>query len=235
MKEAAKYLTGRTGRKFKKIDIFQAASKGQIKLSADFLATVKVNIGTVEPTISFPGNRVQYEEYRRNPHFGVIGTFDLWVEAPGSDLHEVIDGDLQIGRPFPCGLHFTTDSPDRVVEILNDDGTIAKNLPKDARWMVRMSSLEDYLNAYAGAAPSSENDFDSDAALGAVTRAQRKNFADRPRDAREAREREYQGWRDASAEIQEKRERPATKRHLSALVKERLNLPDSEETIRKRL
>lgn len=410
VKEAAKYLTGRTGRKFKKIDIFQAASKGQIKLSADFLATAKVNVGTLEPMISLPGNRVQYEEYRHNPHFGVIGTFDLWVEAPGSNMHEIIDGDLQIGRPFPDGLHFTTDSPDRVVEILNDDGTKSKKLPKDARWLVRISSLEDYLEAYGGGNPSSvtklqgqthdqsssstnklynllewlemgqavdwlrsmtgvtikgedlaalcnagrcsvyvdadgatsyneelamcftlkgrgrvrseflytsppnetqlhicgrfraefdcwhvepcdvypgdlmpglmfsmdgwylpyfkssdiktladkmnnepalspsedggpvtrgdssdEKDLDSDAALGAATRAQRKNFANRPRDAGEAREREYQRWRGAGVDIQKERERPATKRQLSALVKERLNLPDSEETIRKRL
>lgn len=70
-------------------------------------------------------------------------------------MHEVIDRDLQIGRPFPEGLHFTTDSPDRVVEILNDDGTKAKKLPKDARWMVRMSALDDYLTAYDCAAPSS--------------------------------------------------------------------------------
>lgn len=75
----------------------------------------------------------------------------------------------------------------------------------------------------------------SDAALGASIRQQRKDFAERPREEQDARELEYERWRKAGNEIQRERSRPTSTRDLAKLVKARLNLPDSTETIRKRL
>jgi hypothetical protein len=76
----------------------------------------------------------------------------------------------------------------------------------------------------------------ADAALGASRRQQLQAFASKPREDRDSREAEYQRWRSAAADIQQERTRttPST-RALAALVKDRLGLPDSIETIRKRL
>ncbi|MDD2106818.1 hypothetical protein [Pseudomonas asiatica] len=75
----------------------------------------------------------------------------------------------------------------------------------------------------------------SDAALGAKVRRQRQDFAIRPREDRDAREAEYRRWLTAAEEIRQESSRPRSKRELAQLVKERLHLPDSLETVRKRL
>lgn len=75
----------------------------------------------------------------------------------------------------------------------------------------------------------------SDAALGASRRQQLQGFADRPREDRDARKAEFERWRTTAAAIQQERSRPASIRDLAKLVKNRLNLPDSPETIRKRI
>jgi hypothetical protein len=75
----------------------------------------------------------------------------------------------------------------------------------------------------------------SDAALGAYTRERNRSFAEGNREDLEARTVEKKRWRDAGAEIQRGRERPASKRKLAKLVKQSLGLPDSEEIIRKAL
>lgn len=143
IKEAAKFLTERTGRKFKKLDIFQEAKNGHIDLTAEFLAEVKVNDCTLD---RYAGAvRVTSET---NPFLpGVTGLFDLWLE-PELKL-EVIDSELQASRSQLCGLYFKTGRLNRVIELRNDDGTKAKRLPRDARWVVRISSLERYLNPNA--------------------------------------------------------------------------------------
>lgn len=87
----------------------------------------------------------------------------------------------------------------------------------------------------AVAASHESHSLQSDAALGAAVRQQLKEFAKRPRDDREAREEEYQRWRKTGEEIQRERSRPASNRELAELIKIRLNLPDSVETIRKHL
>lgn len=429
IKEAAKFLTARTGRKFKKLDIFQEARNGHIALSAELLSAAKCNHGRVEALISMPGHKITHGEA---PHSQRIsGVLDLFVES--GQIFEIADGELQIGRDdrgnaLPEGLHFKTTRLYRVVELLNDDGTKAKKLPKDARWVVRRSSLERYLNpdaapgenetlqsrvqayrslewltleqaadwieiisssavedsylyamaefgncsmyvdasglkgqtevkyrpsplqpvrgigicevvtplvaegrdthlygpvefiggyddgkqkascswwispnidyeplfksneieeigkmttasgwssqtpAIAGApkvvtsvdevttealniqasaageiadthspiaasepARLTDHANSSDAALGAAVRQQRKDFAGIPRDDRLDREREYQRWRDTAAAIQDGRDRKASQRALAGLVKDQLRLPDSVETIRKRL
>lgn len=94
--------------------------------------------------------------------FCISGIFDLWVES--SELFGIVDGELQIGRDFagnafPHGLHFKTTRLLRVIELLNDDGTKAKKLPRDARWVVRISSLERYLNP--NTAPGEDETFQS--------------------------------------------------------------------------
>lgn len=75
----------------------------------------------------------------------------------------------------------------------------------------------------------------SDAAIGAATRARQRAFAQRQADAHDAREVERQRWRKAANDIQSARSRPASKRELAELVKSKLELPDSAETIRKQL
>jgi hypothetical protein len=75
----------------------------------------------------------------------------------------------------------------------------------------------------------------SDAALGAAIRQKHKDFATRLREEISERETEYQRWRDAGAKIQNERNRPASKRDLAKLIQSKLGLPDSSETIRKKL
>jgi hypothetical protein len=75
----------------------------------------------------------------------------------------------------------------------------------------------------------------SDAALGADIRKQRESFANIKREQQTAREVEYVRWSNAATEIQQKMTREASKRELADKVKEYLQLPDSVETIRKRI
>lgn len=98
-------------------------------------------------------------------------------------------------------------------------------------------ALADKMNAESASAQMSSVNasISSDAAFGATIRQQRKEFACLPRDGREAMELEHQRWRDAAEEIKQERSRPVSVRQLANLVKERLCLSDSSETIRKRL
>ncbi|PMZ89155.1 MULTISPECIES: hypothetical protein [unclassified Pseudomonas] len=75
----------------------------------------------------------------------------------------------------------------------------------------------------------------SDASLGEYYRKQNRDFAERNQERHEARDIEHQRWRNTADEIQRLRKKPASLRELAVLVKERLNLPDSQNTIRKRL
>lgn len=75
----------------------------------------------------------------------------------------------------------------------------------------------------------------SDSTLGALTRSRMKSLSLRARDGAAEREAEYQRWRDCASTIQAERLYPASKRQLAVLVKASLGLPDSEETIRRRL
>jgi hypothetical protein len=75
----------------------------------------------------------------------------------------------------------------------------------------------------------------SDAALGAEIRQQRQLFARRQSERQGELEIEHQRWRLAAGEIQRSRKNETSKRQLAALVKDRLQLPDSIETIRKHL
>lgn len=76
---------------------------------------------------------------------------------------------------------------------------------------------------------------ESDAALGAQTRARNTRFSNRSRDASQARTEQHEKWRACSKVIQESRTKPISKRALAERVKEKLNLRDSVETIRKAL
>lgn len=73
----------------------------------------------------------------------------------------------------------------------------------------------------------------SDAVLGAEVRQQRSEFAARGSERQLATAAKYQRWIDTAEEIQASRTRKASKRELAELVKERLDLRDSVETIRK--
>jgi len=76
----------------------------------------------------------------------------------------------------------------------------------------------------------------SDMSLGAATRQRNSEFAQRPRDGNEARLKEYKRWYDEAVLIQQKRAtRKASLRELANMVRINLGLPDSIETIRKRL
>lgn len=75
----------------------------------------------------------------------------------------------------------------------------------------------------------------SDASLGAYTRQRNRDFSEKNQERHEDRAVEHQRWRDAASEIQRARQRPASLRQLATLVKKHLNLPDAEDTIRKRL
>ncbi|WP_286974326.1 hypothetical protein [Pseudomonas sp.] len=76
-------------------------------------------------------------------------------------------------------------------------------------------------------------DSSSDAALGAAVRQQRVKFAHNERDGCKERQEEYQRWRAAAEAIRDEKTRQVSKRNLAELVKKRLNLPDSAETIRR--
>jgi hypothetical protein len=72
----------------------------------------------------------------------------------------------------------------------------------------------------------------SDAALGAETRQRYRDFAGKNQERHDARAVEHQRWRDAADEIQRTRRKEASGRMLARLVKEQLDLPDAESTIR---
>ena len=76
---------------------------------------------------------------------------------------------------------------------------------------------------------------ESDAALGAHIRERQQVFSVRVHEERDARAVEHQRWRDAGEEIKRGRQNPVSRRQLAELVKDCLDLPDSVETIRKRL
>lgn len=76
---------------------------------------------------------------------------------------------------------------------------------------------------------------ESDAALGAHTRAQMKAFSERSLAAKKLRHTEHKRWKACGLAIQAGRQKPASKRHLAELIKNELGLPDSTDTIRKRL
>ncbi len=116
--------------------------------------------------------------------------------------------------PFPC-------SPKELIAFVDADSEFSGCL---------YGSITDEFREAVSLLPESY-DQQSDASLGAATRARLKSFANKPRDGRED---EYQRWNEAKDEIQRNRERQATKRELAGLVKEHLKLPDSTETIRKR-
>lgn len=81
-----------------------------------------------------------------------------------------------------------------------------------------------------------ETDSDlSDRSLGRNRRAQLRAFAVRNEDRADEREQEWARWRAKGTEIQAGRKRKASKRGLADLVKTALSLPDSVETIRKKL
>lgn len=84
--------------------------------------------------------------------------------------------------------------------------------------------------------PHPERKFnESDAALGAHIRERQQVFSVRVHEERDARALEHQRWRDAGEEIKRGRQNPVSRRQLAELVKDCLDLPDSVETIRKRL
>jgi hypothetical protein len=72
----------------------------------------------------------------------------------------------------------------------------------------------------------------SDAALGAQTRQRNRELAAKNQERHDARAVEHQRWRDAAVEIQRARRKEASGRMLARLVKEQLDLPDAESTIR---
>lgn len=76
---------------------------------------------------------------------------------------------------------------------------------------------------------------ESDAALGAHIRERQQAFSARVYEERDARAEEHQRWRDAGEEIQRGRQNPLSLRQQAEMVKEFLDLPDTVETIRKRL
>ncbi|WP_437882095.1 hypothetical protein [Pseudomonas sp. LRF_L74] len=79
-------------------------------------------------------------------------------------------------------------------------------------------------------------DIDSDAALGASRRLQVKEFSARPRESSDVSKEKWERWKKCANEIQsENPNRIISKRSLAPLVKKRLNLNDSEETIRRRI
>lgn len=83
--------------------------------------------------------------------------------------------------------------------------------------------------------PAPDAPTESDAALGRARREQLRSFAERSEDRGNEREPEWERWRAKAAEIQAGRTRKASKRKLAQLVKDALSLPDSPETIRKKL
>lgn len=76
----------------------------------------------------------------------------------------------------------------------------------------------------------------SDMSLGAAMRQRNREFAQRPRDGKEARLEEFKHWYEEAVIIQQQRtKRKASLRELADMVKSTLSLPDSIETIRKKL
>lgn len=83
--------------------------------------------------------------------------------------------------------------------------------------------------------PNEAADIASDASLGQAEREKRKEFSRRNKEWAKDRALEWERWREAGERIQKTRTRNASKRELARLVKKELNLPDSEEAIRKHL
>ena len=75
----------------------------------------------------------------------------------------------------------------------------------------------------------------SDISLGRHRRAQLQDFAERNEERCNEREQEWARWQAKAAEIQAGRTRKTSNRELAQLVKTALNLPDSIETIRKKI
>jgi hypothetical protein len=76
---------------------------------------------------------------------------------------------------------------------------------------------------------------ESDAALGTYIRERQQAFSVRVHEERDARAVEHQRWRDAAEEMKRGRKNLLSLRQQAELVKEYLDLPDTVETIRKRL
>lgn len=81
--------------------------------------------------------------------------------------------------------------------------------------------------------------YQSDMTLGAATRQRNRAFAESPRDGYEMRKAVFDYWHETAQIIQQQHlqsnNRHLSLRRLAEKVKEKLNLPDSTETIRKRL
>lgn len=119
-------------------------------------------------------------------------------------------------------------SANRGIEIPVDVGALSEAIAKNRQEEAQASALRqgDRQNKTVN---------ESDAALGAYIRHQNQKFAEKQRDNHAARDNEWQRWRDTAEKIQQEMTRDASKRELAELVKKRLGLEDSIETIRKRL
>ena len=98
-------------------------------------------------------------------------------------------------------------------------------------WPQQRNDIEERPIVGTEGAPSSA----SDASLGAYHRGQLQNFANKNKERSEARQAEWRRWRNEAQRIQSGRTRKASKQELAGLIKQALNLPDSIETIRKRI
>lgn len=109
----------------------------------------------------------------------------------------------------------------------------AKIVIPDALW----DGVEVWRQKHSGsdAVADAEPTVDSDTALGRARRAQLKSFVESGNDITAARQPEWDKWKAKGEEIQAGRKREASNRLLAKLVKDALSLPDSVETIRKKL
>lgn len=82
---------------------------------------------------------------------------------------------------------------------------------------------------------SSSTSGQSDAALGAQRREQLREFQKINTERNEARTAEWERWKSEAQQIQASHKRNLSKLEISRKVKKSLNLPDSIETIRKKI
>lgn len=102
------------------------------------------------------------------------------------------------------------------------------------RKAARKNALDKLSKEPGASAQDHDQPHSSDAALGAAIREQRRDFAKRKAEEQRALiETEHERWRKAGAEIQAARLKPASLHSLAKLVKQKLALTNSFETIRK--
>lgn len=209
----------------KSIDLDEALEKDNIQLGYyDF-----TQFASDSDNLSDYGSGFEIQHsgvYLRLPHDAIWITLTneeqkTFVEHPTGNLEQPV-------LPFP----FT---PKQLKDFFEWAVQSGHDVPINEKVLLEMLSTKNASIVYSSPIPDIGMN-QSDMALGAATRERNRAFAERPRDGNEMRQEEFKRWHKTACAIQQQHtKRPLSFRQLAQKVKAELNLPDSVETIRKKL